>query len=286
MNAETLDLLVSRSDPVVVGGVGGSGTRLIAQCLKQLGFFIGYDLNISDDNLWFTLLFRRPDIFDLSDEEFDELVDIFLTGMSGSNQFTERQVELINWLASTDRGHVPATWLKQRARTLLSKKPAVPTATGWGWKAPNSHIILDRLLNRFNRMKYILVARNGLDMAFSRNQNQLRLWGKHFFGDQFEICPRLSLKYWCIVHRRVLDIGKSMGDNFLFISYDRFCSDPGAGATELCNFLGLDDSGMLTSSILKLVRPPKSIGRFRNHDIALFDKEDVAYVRELGFDVD
>jgi len=49
----------STEAPVAIGGVGGSGTRLIAQCLKELGYFIGSDLNESNDNLLFTALFKR-----------------------------------------------------------------------------------------------------------------------------------------------------------------------------------------------------------------------------------
>ena len=46
--------------PVVIGGVGGSGTRLFARIFVQAGLFLGSDLNLENDNLWFTLLFRRP----------------------------------------------------------------------------------------------------------------------------------------------------------------------------------------------------------------------------------
>ena len=38
---------------VAIGGVGGSGTRLIARMLGQLGWYLGDDLNESVDNLWF-----------------------------------------------------------------------------------------------------------------------------------------------------------------------------------------------------------------------------------------
>ena len=30
--------------PIVIGGVGGSGTRLVAQCLNDLKFYLGNDL--------------------------------------------------------------------------------------------------------------------------------------------------------------------------------------------------------------------------------------------------
>ena len=33
-----------KTDPIIVGGVGGSGTRIIGEVLKQMGVFIGSDL--------------------------------------------------------------------------------------------------------------------------------------------------------------------------------------------------------------------------------------------------
>lgn len=295
------DLPGSYTHPVVIGGVGGSGTRLIARCLDEFGFFMGSDLKEAHDNLWFTLLFKRIEILDSSEEEFDELIEIFLEGMTGSGNFTEKQIDLINHLASAGRENHSASWLKKRARTLLSKKKknglmkrartllskktkAQPHA-GWGWKEPNSHVILDRLQQRFRDMKYIHVVRNGLDMAHSRNQNQLKLWGRHFIGEDYDISPYWSLKYWCIVHRRVLEIGRSMGANFLFLNYDNFCLNPESGIKELCEFLGLDATAIPGSHLLELVHVPDSIGRFRQYGTKIFSEEDVAYVKELGFDI-
>jgi len=37
--------------PIVVGGLGGSGTRVIALMLERLGFFMGDDLNHAHDNM-------------------------------------------------------------------------------------------------------------------------------------------------------------------------------------------------------------------------------------------
>ena len=43
---------------ICVGGVGGSGTRVIAMILASLGLNIGNNLNEALDNLTFTLLFK------------------------------------------------------------------------------------------------------------------------------------------------------------------------------------------------------------------------------------
>lgn len=271
--------------PLIVGGVGGSGTRLITQCLREAGYFMGYDLNDSNDNLWFTLLFKRIEILYSSDKEFSELLSILLQALTGSNAFSSEEIQLINDLAERDRLQHPSIWLKQRAASLLSKKPKVKVHTHWGWKEPNSHIVLDRLVDRLENFKYIHVVRNGLDMAYSSNQNQLNLWGKHFLEENFAPTPRHSLRYWCITHQRVLEIGKSMGTNFMLLNYDEFCSDPSNGIKKLCNFIELSPKDIETQ-IIDLVQPPKSIGRFKNNNIQQqLSVEDIEYARHLGFDV-
>jgi hypothetical protein len=278
------DLQYKQTGPVVIGGVGGSGTGLIAQCLKEAGYQMGSDLNKANDNLWFTLLFKRLEILTSSEEEFDRLLGILLNGMAGAKKFTRYQIDMINALAAKDREQHSASWLRKRAKTLLSAKAGRKLSDRWGWKEPNSHIVLDRLLERLENMKYIHVARNGLDMAHSTNQNQLRLWGPHFIREPFGITPYYSLKYWCIVHRRVLTIGQSMRSNFLFLRYDDFCLKPESGVRQLCEFLKLETDGV-AAKLVKLIRPPDSIGRFRQYGTGIFAAEDVAYVKFLGFDV-
>jgi hypothetical protein len=272
------------SAPAVIGGVGGSGTRLIAQCLKEAGFHIGTDLNKANDNLWFTLLFKRIEILSASEEEFDELLRIFIKGMTGSTTFSRHQVSLIESLSSKDREQHPSLWLKKRAETLLSQTAAMNPDERWGWKEPNSHIVLDRLFDRVENMKYIHVTRNGLDMAYSKNQNQLRLWGSHFINGTVDETPHYSLKYWCIIHERVLHIGKSMGENFLFLNYDEFCMNPEIGLKKLFRFLGIDIESLLPK-LVALVSPPDSIGRFKKHSTEIFSAKDIAFVKSLGFDV-
>jgi hypothetical protein len=51
----------SQAGPVAIRGVGGSGTRLVADIVLELGFYLGADLNYERDNLWFTLLLKRPE---------------------------------------------------------------------------------------------------------------------------------------------------------------------------------------------------------------------------------
>ena len=268
----------------MIGGVGGSGTRLIARCLKESGFYLGGDLNSAYDNLWFTLLFKRIEILSATDVEFNTLVDILINAMAGNNSFTDQQIKTINLLASSDRQQHPAHWLRKQAKNLLSCTPPNRASSRWGWKEPNTHIVIDRLAQRIQGLKYIHVARNGLDMAYSKNQNQLRLWGPHLLKNEFAITPRCSLAYWCQVHRRVLHIGESMAGNFLFLNYDQFCVHPGNGVRQLLNFVGVQENSLLPK-LEALVKQPRSIGRFKKRSTNGFAEQDIAFVRSLGFDV-
>lgn len=271
--------------PVVIGGLGGSGTRLIASCLEELNFFIGHDLNQSKDNLWFTLLFKHLEILDSSDKEFEKLYSLFQQAMLSDSPYSEEQETLVNSLVTADRAH-PLEFLRDRAISILSKHEKLQPGTPWGWKEPNSHIVLKQLLQSSPDMKYIYVIRNGLDMAHSSNQNQQKLWGKMIVGNSFEMTPFYSLKYWCNAHKRLINTTKHMGNNFLLLNYDNFCNNPDIEIKNLLKFLEKPQEHNSVQRIRKLIRKPSSIGRYRQFGTNIFDPMDVAYAKGLGFSTD
>ncbi len=75
-----------------------------------------------------------------------------------------------------------------------------------------------------------------------------------------------------------------MGNRFLFLNYDTFCQHPENGIKQLCEFLDLDTDSIIPQ-LIKLIDPPESIHRFKQHDTKIFADEDVAYTKSLGFDV-
>jgi hypothetical protein len=283
--------------PIAIGGVGGSGTRLIAGILHQLGYYLGSDRNKALDNLWFTLLFKRLELFDCpaGSVELRRMVRYFVQGMTRSRSFDATDNQTIVSLAAHDRLQHRAAWLAIRAKTLAAA-PDVPQprADTWGWKEPNTHIFMDRLPALIQNLRYIHVMRNGLDMALSRNQNQQRLWGKAILGASpgDNVSPRYSLRYWCAVHRRITAIGQFLGpERFLLINFDCFCTAPGRHLTTLMEFLtsSHDPDPLVTdplkNRLIKMVQPPASIGRYKAQSQKIFDPEDVAYVKTLGFDL-
>lgn len=282
MHASGIDGL---EPPIAVGGIGGSGTRVVADVLTRLGIYMGSDFNEARDNLWFTLLFKRTDILSASDEQFRRRVDIFVNAMVRGRSPCDADRALIEQLASSDRPQHRSTWLRQRVESLLAAASPEERHTGpWGWKEPNTHIVVDRLAATLPDMKYIHVARNGLDMAYSTNQNQLKLWGPALFGmSGVEVNPFQSLKYWCASHRRLLRIGQTLGARFLFLNFDHFCANPRKEARRLLDFLEIRSSEATLDSLSALILAPKTIGRYRGYPQGEFDPEDVAYVAQLGF---
>jgi hypothetical protein len=273
-----------RSDGIAIGGVGGSGTRLVAGALAAAGYFIGYDLNEASDNLAFSLLFARREILDASDDEFQRLVALFSKTTHTRDRYTPEEVALIERAVAAD-DLLATAWRRDRGVRMLrpDREIAAPGAP-WAWKEPNTHVIIDRLRAVLPALRYVHVTRNGLDMAYSPNQQQLRRWGEPLAGvDAAASSPRDALTYWCAVHRRVFALGERMGDDFLAISYDRMCAEPATELDRLFAFAGCVPEPARRDAAIASIHPPPSIGRFRAHNLDAFDRTDIDYVEQAGF---
>lgn len=270
---------------MAVGGLGGSGTRLIAALLTEFGISIGHDLNESLDNLAYTLLFKRHDLLSLGAAEIDRDLELFCAAHSGVRALDAQDRSRVLDLVRMPRSGHGEDWLQARADALLNRPPTrLPAAQRWGWKEPNTHVLLPALMRNFPDMRYIHVVRHGLDMAFSSNQNQLRYWADALSGQPAAIGPSRSLAYWCAVQRRALQCGQTMGVRFLWLNYDAFCLQPEAGLERLRRFL--DAPTPASDAMLRMIRPPTSMGRFRDADCSIFSRRDLASVAEMGFEID
>ena len=162
--------------------------------------------------------------------------------------------------------------------------------SGWGWKEPNSHLLLEYMNEFFPDIKYIHAIRNGLDMAYSRNHRQLYHWGP-LFGinprdNQCEI-PELSFRYWVEANSHVMDIGKKMdSDKFLLLNFDRLCKNPKEGIIQLLAFLDINPDSKTMTRILSLPKVISSIGRYRNKDLSWVKESDISFLLSMGFTVD
>jgi len=274
----------SEESPVVIGALGGSGTRLVAQILIDGGVYLGDDLNNSNDNWLFTRLFKDPSWFkSAKDEEIMERIRVlekYLTGkaLSPSDWRVFSLARKDNQVVRTGWHYFP----KLMVRSLVTKRN-----DPWGWKEPNSHIFLKYLNRYFPRLKYIHVIRNGLDMALSKNFQQLKNWGYLFDIElpQKEKVPKAQLNYWIKSTNHVLDFCQNeLKDRHYVLFYEKLCEDPKAEISNLLAFLNISIEEDRFQNLTRLPKQKQSIGRYlKEHH--LFDPDQIEQVRKLGYQI-
>jgi hypothetical protein len=269
--------------PVAIGGVGGSGTRIIAVFLQMLGYYLGDDLNEAMDNLWFTLLFKRRSVLVESETDFCSLVSLFISRMSGRTDISEQERSRVFRLAQEERIQHSPDWLTERAYSFSNGRTSKHLSQSWCWKEPNTHIVIERILACQSDLRYIHVVRHPLDMAVSGNQNQLLNWGPIFLSRDVIVEPRLSLSYWCAAHRRVAKLMRYWPGRAMVIDFDALCAAPGPNCEEIAKFLGAKLSNETLASFSNFVHRPESAGRFSSLDLGQFNASDLAYVAEIGY---
>jgi hypothetical protein len=269
--------------PVAIGGIGGSGTRVVATFLHMLDYFLGDDLNESMDNLWFTLLFKRRSILVENESDFCSLVSLFFSRMSGITTLSESKRARIFLLAEHERLQHSREWLIERAYSFSNGKTSKRPGQPWCWKEPNTHIIIDRIFTFQPNLRYIHVVRHPLRMAESNNQNQLQNWGPIFLNRDVSIEPRLSLSYWCAAHRRIIDFVRCWPERTMIVEFDALCAVPDLHCTKIARFLGTELREDVVADFRKFVRRSEPPWRVRSPELAQYDPSDLAYVGEIGY---
>ena len=281
--------VLSEAAPVVVGGVGGSGTRVIAQLLKTIGFDMGSDLNESLDDLGFTALFKRADLWPVNQHinELNGALQVYLTARGiptpksiSLNEHKQRAKKLV----SDIYGNTP--WLEtgtvEQRLEALSKIAVKPDL--WGWKEPNAHILLPFLLSALPNLSYIHVIRDGRDMAHSRNKNQLALWGPMLLGQSInKSAPQTALDYWCATHERLLKIAQLHPGRVHTITLESCVERPLNTLQELLRFI----PGHITPDVVATLKfepkLPKTSNRHLNYDKIFTTPEQRKLLEKFGY---
>lgn len=272
--------------PVAIGGMGGSGTRVVSAAAIALGVDMGSDLNRALDNLGFTLLFKDQLAWTLPADAFAWRTRIFADAMAGNAPLSGEDLALLATLAATGRGgedwvqHQPA-WLAERADRLaaMAARPAQP-GRRWGWKEPNTQVLLHRLEPLIPGLRYVHVSRDPLDMAFSRNTNQMMFWGPQVLRRRVQPTPRDMLAFWCELDRRARRMAEAMGRRYLRLEHAELCASPVEQMARLAGFLDADTAA--APELALLVRSPPTVGRHRGRSRDEFAQEDLDYLASIG----
>jgi hypothetical protein len=265
---------MSKTTPIVfIGGLGGSGTRAVARVVAALGYYPGGCLNRSNDNLIFTELFNQPDWLRAEPPESE---------IQGRLTLFEEIMR-----SGIARGHLAsrpslAPFVARQGQGLAGQRGAV----GWMTKEPNSHLFLPSILEHWPEAKFIYVARHPLDMAFSTNRNQLRNWGWRFSleGGKND-SPEGQLEYWIRSEQRAEALAARFPGRVYRLRFDDFVLNVERELDALSGTLGVSpDNGVWAIARAEVIRP-KSMGRYRDHDLRRFSQAQIEYCKAAGWTI-
>lgn len=270
--------------PCVIGAVGGSGTRVVARALHELGVFLGHDLNEPYDNLTATFLLNRRQAI-LEPKDIDQALDILSMHMTTSDPLDPGQLLFIDRIAAEDRQQHSRSFLLSRRAKLLEDRGPRPDGP-WGWKMPPNHLFLNHILNRNKQAKYLHIERHPLDMAFSSNRNQLKMWGPIVLGRDTYDSPADALSYWCKVNERVRNLKCMFPERILIVSFEELCSLPADGLRRIGDFFDISMTQEHLAFLSTDIVVPETIGRYKKQDISVFRQADIHYIENvLGYSI-
>lgn len=234
--AKTNKVIQDIAAPLIIGATGGSGTRVLVRIVRRAGFFMGTNLNASEDSMEF------PD-------SYDRWINRYLLRDIAPLTAEEEALLLQEFAAAVERHRSPA---------------AGPVR--WGWKEPRSIYFLPLLDQHWPGLRFIHVVRDGRDMAFSGNQNQCRKHASAVLRCELRDAPQpvRSAALWARINSEAAVFGETrMGPRYLRVHYEKLCSDPRSTMREILRFL---ESAELEpdDAMLGEVVPPGSIGRWRH----------------------
>ncbi|HVI82562.1 MAG TPA: sulfotransferase [Chthoniobacterales bacterium] len=250
---------VNQSAPLVIGATGGSGTRVVARIARHAGYDLGTYLNEAGDALAFQPFF---------------------------NIWTNR------FLRAGRRGLRKREWagMESDFEAALSKHLSTSPAAGlrWGWKAPRSIYLLPFLHLRFPELKFIHIVRDGRDMAFSNNQNQVLKHGRAVLNPLEYLLnpvPIRSILLWDRVNARAAEFGETkLCENYHLVHFEDLCRQPIETTARLLRFLG---TGLDARSVAETeVSPPTTLGRWKTAPpmlIARLERSADRSLRKFGY---
>jgi hypothetical protein len=258
------------SRPLVILGTGGSGTRAVASLAREAGYYMGSNLNPAGDSLDL----GRP-----------------------MGRWPNRYLRVSNWVEEIWNGsdrrrfrYPPAMATDFRVAIEEHRRGLDDPEAAWGWKAPRTILLLPFVHEMLPSARIVHLVRDGRDMAYSRNQNQLRQHGRKVLPRSDKRIPRAhaSIMFWARLNLAAARYGERfIGPNRLLLRYEDLCADPGGTAMRLVEFLECPVAeDRIRAAAMQIVRPPDSLGRWKDREpgrIRAIERRGEEALRAFGY---
>jgi hypothetical protein len=232
---------IADSEPVVLLGRGGSGTRILAELALANGVFLGNELNVSRDSV--------------------EWVDP-IYALAVEKTTADASAHSVSDAAATDK-------LRGRAVLVLETAGRAPSAL-WGWKLPETMLVVPQVLAAFPRARVIHVVRHPVTSALRRTHITSRLDNPigsavlaaayrdsgldpaGMAADEEYVHNAAS---WNFQVRQVLDALAGLpGARVLQLRYEDVCAAPLDAQAQVARFLGRETPTTSTAPAIDLNR--------------------------------
>lgn len=218
--------------PIVVGALGGSGTRSLVYILDKLGIWMGKLRNENEDAI--------------ATRQF--LEHHFASLQSGITPDSRQTKDIIDAFS----------------KAIFIHRRAIPySLSPWGWKNPRTMWLIPFLTMVFPGARFIHLVRDGRDMALSSNQTLLHKHGSLLLGEKYSNDPIVNqLNLWTLGNEYAITTGRQhLRDHFLTVRYEDICFDTRNTIKGIADFL---DSRLTEESLEAAegtVRPSTGVGR-------------------------
>lgn len=225
-----------RHAPVVIGGLGGSGTRVVARIVRRAGYFMGTNVTGAEDAVEFW-------------EFYDRWINRYLFCREVPLSAEEHKLMELDW-----------SGFESRHRLVIPSENSL-----WGWKNPRSILLLPFLHRRYPEMKFIHVLRDGRDMAFSSTaQEQVKRHGPAILRSALTDAPLAvrTAACWAKINFDAASYGEvHMPGQYLVVVFEKLCVESRRVIDEIFDFLGVGaiDAAQIAR---ELVTHPDTVGRW------------------------
>lgn len=220
--------------PVIIGGTGGSGTRIYQQLCSAAGFDMGrLNANGSYDSLpiarWF----------------LPKWLDPYLQNRLSGSQLAQMRMHLQFALRITHPRH---------------DRP-------WGWKNARNLYLFGFYNEVFPEARFLHVVRDGRDCAFQDK------FSYHMHETRFlspEECtlsdPTRKALHWARLNRWAEEFGATQAPGrYMRCRLEDLCASPRTEVESIYAFLGVTDPEVLARGAA-MIRPSSTLGRWRQAD--------------------
>jgi hypothetical protein len=165
--------------PVIIGALGGSGTRVVTRILRDAGWWMGGKLSASSEDSLPVRSFLA--------KWFDRL----LVGDASAEMIENARADFSDAIAEHRQG-------------------IAHEAAPWGWKNPRNMWLMEFFAASYPRIKFVHMLRDGRDMSYSNNAYFLRQYGDRLYPGWRKNARVAQMEIWGIGNRRAASAARDL----------------------------------------------------------------------------